>query len=96
MFYSYTAYWSKFLISNELVTQSLPYDYQSIMHFNPYAYSKNDMYTIETKSSFISVLALGSAEVPTELDYTHLQLLYCDGMLSLLVVWLLLRSLVLC
>ena len=77
-------YESRFAISDQLVTQTLPYDYESIMHYTAKAYSKNDQYTIISNKGCVSNESLGSAEVPTKTDFMHIIFLYCHGMLYFL------------
>ena len=66
--------------SNYLATpQNLPYDYQSIMHFRPYAYSSNHKPTLQPLNNSIPESLLGISEKPTQLDYLHINLLYGKG-----------------
>ena len=90
--FPYTGSESKFAISDDFVTQSLPYDYQSVMHYTIDAYSKNDQPTIISKNSYVSNETLGSAEVPTDLDFLHLKLLYCQGMNFLLLFYYVMKK----
>ena len=61
-------------------TQGLPYDYESVMHFEAKALSLNNFYpTITPLNVSVSPNILGSADSPTKLDYLHLNLLYCGG-----------------
>ena len=78
--FPYTGRKSRFTILDDFVTQSLPYDYQSVMHYTINAYSKNDQPTIISRKSCVPNETLGSAEDPTDLDFLHLKLLYCQGM----------------
>ena len=82
----FSGYESKFAISDEFVTQSLPYDYYSVMHYTTYYYSKNKRNTIISKNLTVSNDSLGNSDDATEFDYHHLIFLYCDGMLLCVAV----------
>lgn len=75
-----------FYIFNDLTTQGVPYDYKSIMHYEYLAASKNSQPTMEPLNPNITLEDLGSALAPTEYDYLHLNLLYCQGNVKLSVV----------
>ena len=63
--------------------QRLPYDYFSIMHFthNQYAINK-ELNTIAPINSSIPPESLGISTFPTDTDYQHILLLYCQGRVS--------------
>ena len=68
-----------FDILDELITQGVPYDYYSIMHYEYFAASKNNLPTMLPLNPNIRPKDLGSASLPTEYDYLHINLLYCQG-----------------
>ena len=69
-----------FWIENRTTSQGLPYDFSSIMHFRHLAFSRDGhKSTIIPRSRTISKTFLGSSATPTDLDFLHLNLLYCGG-----------------
>ena len=59
-------------------TQGVPYDFKSVMHFDPTAFSCNGDDTIvhsdpDTRTHF------GISILPDIKDYFHINILYCDG-----------------
>ena len=61
-------------------TQGIPYDYDSIMHYNAYAFSRDSSQpTIEPKSQNISLNRLGQRRGFSQLDLHHVNVLYCGG-----------------
>lgn len=65
--------------SNQIVdstTQGLPYEYSSIMHYDSKMFSENGEATILPK---VPNATMGTSRRPTQLDYLHINLLYCDG-----------------
>ena len=63
-------------------TNDLPYDYDSIMHYDAYAFSRNDRPTIEPLDDSISLDRLGQRTHLSELDLDHIKELYCQGTAS--------------
>ena len=64
--------------------QQLPYDIYSIMHYGSYCFSANGMPTLLYYSSPHSqdtakLVKVNRTSVPTEYDYLHVNLLYCEG-----------------
>ena len=68
-----------FIVSHRHISQGIPYDYLSIMHYKAYAASKNRRLTIQPVNSSMSLEVLGSAPSPTSFDYLHINLAYCEG-----------------
>ena len=69
-----------FLIQNSSTSQGLPYDFSSIMHFRPNAFSVDyHKSTIVPHNHTIPTAILGSSATATDLDFLHLNLLYCGG-----------------
>ena len=64
-------------------TNDVPYDYDSIMHYDAYAFSRNDRPTIEPLDDSISLDRLGQRTQLSELDLDHIKELYCQGMVLL-------------
>ena len=59
------------------VSQGLPYDVNSLMHFRPDAYAKySGLITITPKRRDVS---WKDTVLPTSYDYLHINLLYCGG-----------------
>ena len=69
-----------FIIQDNSTTQSLPYDFESVMHFpyNLFSY-KESAPTIVPKSQDIPLISLGKSNTGTDLDFLHVNLLYCGG-----------------
>ena len=61
------------------ITQGIPYDYCSVMHYQSFANSKNGSLTMVPKSSIVPPDILGGEKIPTPNDYLHVNLLYCVG-----------------
>ena len=68
-----------FDIDGESTFQRLPYDYMSIMHYNAMQFSRNGFYTLDSRNASISPALFGGSKSPSELDYMHINLLYCHG-----------------
>ena len=76
----HVGYEKKFAIESASTSQGLPYEFESVMHFRHYEYSRNFRATILPGFfEYISPLQLGSSTVGTELDFLHIRLLYCGG-----------------
>ena len=58
-------------------TQSVPYDYRSIMHYSAYAFSQNGNPTIEPINSSVSLRDLGQRSGFSDSDLQHVNVLYC-------------------
>ena len=58
-------------------TQSVPYDYRSIMHYSAYAFSQNGNPTIEPINSSVSLRDLGQRSGFSDHDLQHVNVLYC-------------------
>ena len=68
-----------FNISRSSISQQVPYDYKSIMHFRYNFGSEDENPTIRPLSKKIAWNQLGQASRPTKYDYLHVNLLYCQG-----------------
>ena len=75
----HTVFHSKFEKYEGMVTQSVPYDYHSIMHFKSSTDPVTGRPTIVPLCGDLMKADLGSALSPTEYDYLHINLLYCKG-----------------
>ena len=61
-------------------TQGIPYDYDSIMHYEAYAFSRDRTQpTIEPVNNNVSLSRLGQRRGFSELDLHHVNVLYCGG-----------------
>lgn len=60
----------------ETSTQDLSYDYDSIMHYDAYAFSSNDHPTITPVNRAIKLDRLGQRERLSERDKEHMKVLY--------------------
>ena len=61
------------------ISQMLPYDYRSVMHYKPKLNSSNTESVMVPVSKSVSVATFGQSDFPTCLDYLHINLLYCGG-----------------
>ena len=63
-------------------SQHVPYDYSSVMHFRHDAFSPEmrDKSTVLPRNEAIPKIKLGSSYTGTNLDFLHINLLYCGGM----------------
>ena len=66
------------ILKDNVSTQGLEYDYQSVMHFNSRVFG---MYSFNTIVSLKNPGHLGHASHPTFHDFLHLKLIYCQGRL---------------
>ena len=64
---------------DKLITQGVPYDYKSIMHYECFAATKNYHHVMRPLTLEVTPQDLGSAALPTDYDYLHINLLYCPG-----------------
>ena len=70
-----------FETENRSSSQGLPYDFSSIMHFLHNAFSRNPhKSTIVPHSGAIPKTLLGYSAKGSDLDFLHLNILYCGGM----------------
>ena len=69
----------KFRVQNITTSQGLPYDFRSIMHFRHDAFSRDHKSTVLPRSHTIRKTFLGSSASGTDLDFLHLNILYCGG-----------------
>ena len=71
----------RFWIQNRSTSQGLPYDFSSIMHVRHNAF-QNDRFksTIVPRNRATLKTELGSSATATDLDFLHINLLYCGGM----------------
>ena len=69
----------KFRIENRTTSQGLPYDFSSIMHFRHNAFSRDNKSTVFPRSHTIPKTFLGMSATGTDLDFLHLNILYCGG-----------------
>ena len=73
-----------FVVQDGATSQELPYDYSSIMHFRHNAFSRPmcQKSTVLPSNQCIPKKKLGSSYTGTELDFLHINLLYCGGMFA--------------
>lgn len=69
-----------FAIPEGVTTQSIPYDYYSIMHFPFNAYSEMGQMTIDSKNHYYEPFMFQTFDEPDAFDFLHVNLLYCKGM----------------
>lgn len=64
---------------NMSTTNDIPYDYDSIMHYDAYAFSRNDQPTIRPLDNTVILERLGQRTRLSEKDLNHIRELYCQG-----------------
>ena len=73
-------YEGNFHVQENSTTQQLPYDFESIMHFQHNAFSINpSKSTLIPISPGVSFNQMGTSKNGTTLDFLHVKLLYCGG-----------------
>ena len=77
--YTQTDDFENFQIIPQAISQGIPYDYASIMHYSASGISKNGQFTIVPIIDTVSPDGLSTAITPTPFDYLHVNLLYCGG-----------------
>ena len=76
----FVGYGEKFEIQSRSTPQGFPYDFSSIMHFRHNAFSRNQNdSTVVPHNRTIPITVLGSSAAATDLDFLHINLLYCGG-----------------
>lgn len=63
-------------------TQGVPYDFDSLMHYDAYAFSINGKPTIIPIDSTIDKTRLGQRDGFSINDLLHVKALYCPGIIS--------------
>ena len=70
----------KFGIQRKSTSQGIPYDFSSIMHVRHDAFSRSRYQsTVLPRNRATSETILGTSTTATDLDFLHLNLLYCGG-----------------
>lgn len=77
-YYLFTGFRRNFDAVNDDVssTQGLSYDFDSIMHYDAYAFSANDYPTIEPVDSSVALNRLGQRLGLSDRDKEHIKMLY--------------------
>ena len=75
-----------FRIKYDGISQNLPYDYASVMHYRHSSHSKTGRPVIIPRRRSIPITYLSSSPVPTDLDYLHINLLYCGGTATICIL----------
>ena len=65
-------------------TQGLPYSYSSIMHYKAYDYAISDEPSIVPLDKSIPIETLGQNVAANALDFSHMNVLYCGGNISMI------------
>ena len=83
----------KFWIQSKSTSQGLPYDFSSIMHFRHNAFSRIPYKsTVVPRNRTVPKTILGSSSSATDIDFRHLNLLYCGGTDAKFIYALICRS----
>ena len=82
IFVELVGYEGYFDVPGKTTSQRLPYDFSSIMHLrhNAFSHDIGNMSTILPRNQTIRRSLLGSSNAGTDLDFLHLNLVYCGGM----------------
>ena len=76
---AFAGFGKKFRVENKTTSQGLPYDFNSIMHFRHNAFSRGHKSTVLPRDHGIPKTSLGTSDTGTDLDFLHLNVLYCGG-----------------
>ena len=78
----YEGYEGNFAMECGTTSQGLPYDFSSIMHFRHNTFSRDVRLrsTILPRNPTFLKAKLGCSTTGTDLDFLHVNLLYCGGM----------------
>lgn len=74
-------YEHNFDVEQNQTSQGLSYDYMSVMHFccSMFARCRRHPTLIPKRSFQLPCFCMGEAKLPSDLDYLHVNLLYCGG-----------------
>ena len=77
---AFVGFVKNFWIQFKSTSQGVPYDFSSIMHFRHNAFSlARSKSTVVPRNRIIPKTKLGSSATATDLDFLHVNLLYCGG-----------------
>ena len=78
----------QFDVLNNITSQGIPYDFSSIMHFRHNAFSRaiRQKSTVLPRNQTIPISKLGISSTGTDLDFFHINLLYCEGMAGKIIL----------
>ena len=65
--------------STSVTTQGVPYDFDSVMHYGAYAFSRNGYPTIEPRDKYLPLSKMGQREGLSPKDMKHINSLYCKS-----------------
>ena len=69
-----------FRVEEKSTSQGLPYDFESIMHYQNNTFSTSlEKLTLLPKNANIPSSRLGISQNGTTLDFLHVNILYCGG-----------------
>ena len=71
-------HWQFYILDENVSTQGIMYDYQSVMHLGYKAFGKKHLRTI-TPLKYKAVRGNSNYMYPTVYDFHHLNVLYCKG-----------------
>ncbi len=77
--------YNNFKIIKGTSTQNIPYDFDSIMHYDAYAFTNNREPTIQPLNSTIPLSRIGQRSTLSDQDIRHIEALYCEGMCGVCV-----------
>ena len=76
----YVGFEKNFRTESDSISQGLPYDFSSIMHFRHNAFSRSSYKsTVVPLNNTINITLLGSSSTGTDLDFLQLNIVYCGG-----------------
>ena len=73
-------YEMNFHVQESSTAQGLPYDFESVMHFRQNAFSRSlHKLTVLPSKEGLPSSRLGISHTGTNLDFLHVNILYCGG-----------------